>query len=144
MQQRCGDMVQTSLWLLSAKQSLKKVFAWLKKNWQLVAGFCFATTLFILARGKFDIAEYLEKIREGYNKEIDSINKSHERELKKREDALNRKEDSIREVEDDFDRKIINLEERKKEIADKALEDEDANKRITDRLSDITGIDIHE
>ena len=136
--------MQTSLWLLSLKQFLKKALAWTKKNWQLLAGFCFATMLFILARGKFNISEYLDKIREGYSREIDAINKSHQKEIKKREDAANRRDEAISESQENHDNKIIDLEERKKEIANEALREEDSNEKIANRLSDITGIDIHE
>ena len=136
--------MQTSLWLISAKKSLKKVSAWFKKNWQLIAGFCFAVVLFILAKGKFNVAEYLDKIREGYDQEIDSINKSHDRELQKREEALSKRDDAISDAENNFDKKVIDLESRKREIAEDALKSNDANREITNRLSDITGIDIHD
>ena len=136
--------MQTSHWLISAKKSLKKVSAWFKKNWQLIAGFCLAVVLFILAKGKFNITEYLDKIREGYDKEIDSINKSHDRELQKREDALSKRDDVISDAENNFDKKVIDLESKKREIAEDALKGDDANRDITNRLSDITGIDIHD
>ena len=136
--------MQTSLWLISAKKSLKKVSAWFKKNWQLIARFCFAVVLFILAKGKFNVAEYLDKIREGYDQEIDSINKSHDRELQKREEALSKRDDAISDAENNFDKKVIDLESRKREIAEDALKSNDANREITNRLSDITGIDIHD
>jgi len=136
--------VQISLWLVSVKRFLKRASAWFKKNWQLVAGFCFAVVLFVLARGKFDISAYLEKIREGYDREIDAIDKSHKRELKKREEALKRRDESIREAEENLDKNIIDLEERKRKIEDDLLSDENSNEKITEGLSDITGIDIHD
>jgi len=137
-------MVQTSLWLVSVKRFLKRAYAWFKKNWQLVVGFCLAVVLFVLARGKFDISAYLEKIREGYGREIDAIDKSHKIELKKREEALRIRDESIREAEKNLDKNIINLEERKRKIADDLLRDENSNDKIAEGLSDITGIDIHD
>jgi len=144
MQLRCGDTVQISLWLVSIKRFLKRSSAWLKKNWQLVVGFCFASTLFILAKGKFDISAYLKKIRDGYDREIDAIERSHSREIERRDKALKDRDNRISDTEKDFDKNIIDLEKRKKERADDLLEDEDSNEKITERLSDITGIDIHD
>jgi len=132
------------LWFIVLKSFIKKSWAWVKKNWQLVAGFLIACVLFVLSRGKVNIASYLSKAKESYEREIDVINRSHDMEISAIKNAELDRQRAVDEAKKESQRKLRDLEDKKAEIRNDLLLKDEPEDDITERLSNITGINIHE
>ena len=136
-------MVQISMWFIVIKSFLKKAWAWAKKYWQIIFGFSVAVILFIVTRGKVNIAAYLSKAKESYEKEIDVINRSREMEIAAREKAEVNRLASIELAKKKREESLNNLETRKEDTLSNLLSSNSPEEEITEGLSKVTGIKVH-
>ena len=126
------------------KAFLKRAWAWCKKNWKLFLGAAIPIIILILVGRSSSAKNLIAKIREDYKKEIDVIDKAHEKEIADKELAQKRYAESVERIENEF---LENREEldskKKKEIQKIISENADNPGEITRRISEITGFDIH-
>jgi len=130
-------------WLV-VKTWLKKLAAWCKKYWQLLVGAAIPLVIWLLTMKSDNLDEVLERVREDHEKELDTINKSHEDEIRLRDEALTRFKDRLSQVERVFSAAKAELSKKKKQQVEDVLKrhDEDPDE-ITRRLAEITGFDVH-
>ncbi|MAF25163.1 hypothetical protein CL634_06265 [bacterium] len=133
-----------SLALMTFKSTLKKIWAWSKKNWQFFVGVLVTIVLSIVFRRGPGLGPVLKRVREDYEKEIDTINRSHNEEIEKRDNAMQRYFKTMESIEKKYKDEKQTLEEEKRSKIDKILREHGDNpEEITRRISEITGFDIH-
>ena len=131
------------MWWETTKLWYRSVFAWCKKYWQIILGFCSAIFLFVLTRKKPDPREVLEKSNEAHRKEVDALRKAHETEIAAREEALKKQEETMRDVEAAFKKAHQDLSTKKRKEIVKIIKANEGNPdAITEKLAELTGFKI--
>ena len=129
---------------LAVKTFAKKAWAWCKKYWQLLLGAAIPVVIYLLSRNSDHLDKVLDRVREDHEKELDIINRSHEQELKARDEAVKRYQESLADVERQHAEAEVELDDRKRKQIEKILkENADNPEEITRRISQLTGIEIH-
>ena len=129
---------------LAVKTFLKKAWLWCKKYWQLLLGAAIPVVIYLLSRNSDHLDEVLDRVRKDHEKELDIINRSHDQELKDREEALKKYQESLAEVERQHAAAEIELDAKKKRQIERILRENSENpEEITKRISELTGIEIH-
>ena len=129
---------------LAVKTFLKKVAAWCKKYWQILVGASIPLVIWLLTMKSDNLDKVLERVREDHEKELDTINRSHEDEIRLRDDALTRFKDRLSQVEQAFVDANAELSKKKKKQVEDVLKRHDSDPdEITRRLAEITGFDVH-
>jgi len=130
--------------LIKLKAFLKRVWVWCKKNWKLFLGAAIPILVLVITGRSSGARKLISKIREDYDKEIEVIDKAHEKELADRDLAKKRYLESIERIESEFSERDDALSaKKKKEIKKVISENSDNPDEITRRISEITGFDIH-
>ena len=130
--------------LIAIKVWLKKCKALCKKYWQMLVGAAIPILLIIIFRKGDDLKNVLERIHEDYEKEIDVINMSHEKEIANREEARKIYLESIKKIEENYYNANKDLDSKKRKEIEKVISDNvDNPDEITRRISEITGFEIH-
>ena len=130
--------------LIKFKAILKRAWAWCKKNWKLFLGAAIPIAILVITGRSSGARKLISKIREDYEKEIDVIDKAHEKELADRELAQKRYLESIKRIESESSERDAALSTKKKKEIEKVIsENSDDPDEITRRISEITGFDIH-
>ena len=130
--------------LIKLKACLKRVWAWSKKNWKLFLGAAIPIAILVITGRSSGARKLISKIREDYEKEIEVIDKAHEKELADRELAKKIYLESIERIESEFSENNKALSSKKKKEIEKAIsENSDDPEEITRRIAEITGFDIH-
>jgi hypothetical protein len=130
--------------LIKLKAYLKRAWAWCKKNWKLFLGAAIPIAILVITGRSSGARKLVSKIREDYEKEIEVIDKAHEKEIADRELAKKRYLESIERIESEFSESNEALTTKKKKEIEKAIsENSDDPDEITRRISEITGFDIH-
>ena len=130
--------------LIKLKAYLKRAWAWCKKNWKLFLGAAIPILVLVITGRSSGARKLISKIREDYEKEIEVIDKAHEKELADRELAKKRYLESIERIESEFSERDAALSTKKKKEIEKVIsENSDDPDEITRRISEITGFDIH-
>jgi len=146
MQRFLGSTVKmtSSLIWLSIKARLRKTYAWCKKYWQILVGAAIPIILMIIFKKNNEAGKILDRARDDYKKEIDVINKSHNKEIEDIEVARKIYLKSLKEIEEKYiDAKESLDDKKKKEIEKVILENVNNPDEITRRISEITGFEIH-
>ena len=130
--------------IFALKSTVKKLWAWCKRNWKFLVGLAIPFLICLLARRKFNYSEISDRIKEDYEKEIHIINESHEIEKSKKILAQKRYESTIAAIEKEYADREKKLSKSKKSeikrVIEKNVEDPD---EITRRIAKITGFEIH-
>lgn len=130
--------------LLKLKTFFKKLWAWCKKNWKFLVGLSIPLIIGIVAGRSPGARKIISRIREDYKKEIDVIDKSHEKELLDRAAATEKYIEVIEKVEEKYKEEKKDLDNKKRDEVKKILRDhKDDPDEITKRLSELTGFSIH-
>ena len=136
-------MLNMVTWL-AVKTFIKKVWAWCKKYWQILLGAAVPVIIYLLSRNSDHLDEVLDRVRKDHEKELDIINSSHEQELKDRDEAVKRYQESLAEVERQHAEAQVELDSKKRKKIEKIIkENADNPEEITKRISELTGIEIH-
>ena len=123
---------------------LKKVRAWIKKNWKLFAGMSIPVIVYLVSRKSFDMSEILDRVKSDYEKELDAIEKAHDSERKAREAAIKRYQSALADVERRYEESNQVLDSKKRKEVENVLSAfSDDPDEITRRIAEITGFDIH-
>ena len=126
------------------KSTVKKSWAWCKRNWKFLIGLAIPLLICLLARRKFNYKEISDRIEKDYQKEIHVINESNEIEKNKKKLAQKRYESAIAAIEKEYADREKKLSKAKKSeikrVIEKNVEDPD---EITRRIAKITGFEIH-
>ena len=130
-------------WWLALRSRLKKAWVWCKKYWQLLVGASIPLVIWAITRRGPDWKEISERITGDYEKEIEIINKAHEKELVDRDVAVKRYQDAIREIEEKFATQSKELDTKKRKEIKKIIETHSDNpEEITRKISELTGISM--
>jgi len=130
--------------LIKLKACLKRAWAWCKKNWKLFLGAAIPILVLVITGRSSGARKLISKIREDYDKEIEVIDKAHEKELADRELAKKRYLESIERIEKESSENNEALTSKKKKEIEKVIsENSDDPEEITRRIAEITGFDIH-
>jgi len=126
------------------KSTVKKIWAWCKRNWKFLVGLTIPLIICLLARRKFNYKEISDRIKEDYEKEIHVINESDEIEKSKKILAQKQYDATIAAIEKKYADREKKLSKAKKSeikrVIEKNVEDPD---EITRRIAKITGFEIH-
>ncbi len=100
--------------LLTAKTTLKKMWAWLKHNWYVPVVIVYTLVLWLLFRKKDKAFEVLEIRSESYKKQIDAINEIHKEEIEKKDKILEKYGKILKDLEEQYEKDSLELDEQKK------------------------------
>ena len=129
---------------LAVKTWLKKAAAWCKKYWQILLGAAIPVVVWLLTMKSDSLDEVLERVREDHEKELETINKAHEDEIRLRDEALMRFKERLSQVEKAYVEANADLtKKKKKQVEDVLKRHADDPDEITRRLAEITGFDVH-
>ena len=144
MQRFPGSMVREMTSFLGIVSGLKKILAWIRKNWKIVSAVAITALVFLLTQKGPSLRAVLSRVREDYEKEIDVINSTHEKELEARDKAHKLYADSLAEVEKKYAEEKKTLDRKKKKEIKKILSESDGDPdEITRRIAEVTGFEIH-
>ena len=128
-------------WLV-AKVWSAKIWAYIKKYWQLFVGAVYAIAIWLYFKGQADkIKEVLKVKEDSHQKELDTLNSAHAEEVALRDDALAKYHEIIAKIEKEYEEKKEILSDKKRaEI--KKLVDKNSNDpgNLSKLLSDRFGI----
>jgi aspartyl/asparaginyl-tRNA synthetase len=100
--------------------------------------------LSIIFRRQINPQKLLDKIRDDHDKEVDILNRSHQKEIEDRENAKKRYDIAIKELEEKYRNSEGELDKKKKKEVEKALKNHSSDPdEITRRIAEITGFEIH-
>jgi vacuolar-type H+-ATPase subunit H len=125
---------------LAAKTALKKIWYFFKTYWYIPLLLSWAIIAWLIFRNSgMSITDILYTAEESYRKQVDTLNKAHEEEIKKRDEAIRRYQDTIEKLEEERKRKNEELTEKEKkrikEIAEKYKNDPETYAReIADKF----------
>ena len=108
---------------LTIKTSLKKTWAWLKKNWAAPVVVIYTLILWLVFRRGDAAYEVLKTRDESYKKQIKAITDSHEAEIEKRNNVIIKYTEIINALENEHKEKQIVLEKQKKKEIKKIVEE---------------------
>ena len=135
-------MISGLTWI-AVKTFFKKVLLWCKKYWQLLVGISIPVILYIVTRKSFDLSSVLQRVNEDYEKEIDIINKSREREREEKKKAIDEYFVTIEKVEEKYREENKDLSKKQKKEIQKLLSDyKDSPEVLTEKISELTGFRI--
>ena len=123
--------------------TLRKSWAWIKKNWQLFVGMAVPVVFFLITRRPPNLSKVLERTREDYEKELEALEKAHQQEIELREQAQRRAIEVMLKVEETYRSAQKELDGKKRKEIEKLLSTDESPDEITKRLSEITGFKIH-
>jgi len=130
--------------LLGFKLCVKRSWLWCKKNWKFFVGLMVPIVLSIIFRRQINPQKLLDKIRDDHDKEVDILNRSHQKEIEDRENAKKRYDIAIKELEEKYRNSEGELDKKKKKEVEKALKNHSSDPdEITRRIAEITGFEIH-
>ncbi len=126
-------------WLV-VKTSFKKLWLWLKVNWQIPFLLAWTIVVYVLTRRNTDsLLEVIEAKRESYERQLEILKNTHNDEILKRNN-LDKKYDMIlKELEEEFKEKNkIMTEKQKNDIKDVIIKSrenpDDIKKRIEEEF----------
>jgi len=123
--------------------TLRKCWAWTKKNWQLFVGMAVPVVLFLITRRPPNLSKVLERTREDYEKELEALERAHQKEIELRDQAQKRAIEVMLKVEESYRAEQKDLNDQKRKEIENLLKSDQSADEITKRLSEITGFKIH-
>ena len=116
---------------LAIKTTLKKIWYFFKAYWYIPLLLSWAVIAWLIFRNSgMNVTDILYAAEESYRKQIDTLSKAHEEEIKKRDEAIKRYQDTIEKLEEERKRKNEELTEKEKkrikELAEKYKNDPEA------------------
>ena len=123
-------------------QVCKKTRQFIVKNWKAVIAAFYAIFVWFYFKGKSDKAKDVIKIREdSHRKQLDAIEKAHNKEIALRNEALAEYEAIIAAIRADYKEKKKRLSKKKKEEVAKLVEENKDNpSALAKQLSEKFGI----
>ena len=102
-------------WFL-IKNTIKKVWLWLKEHWQLPFLFVWSVLIYVLTRRNSDsLIEVIEAKRDSYKKQIEILRSTHNDELLKRENLIKEYEEAMNKINEEMKKEEKDLSEKQKE-----------------------------
>lgn len=132
--------------LFKLKYFLRLLFAFIKKYWKIFSIFFIIIAVYLFSKRKTDELKRLLEIQKNQSeKEIDTIRKSHKKEISKIILEQKKKEILLKKIEQEYKKKNKALDKKvKKEIEEIISETKEDPDVITKRISKITGFKIHD
>ena len=133
-------------WLI-AKVWSAKIWAFIKKYWQIFAGAIYTVVVWIYFKGKVDnIKEVLSVEEDAHKKEVDTLNSSHAKEIASRDEALDKYQQIIDKIEKKYKEKKKTLSDKKraevkKLVAENSEDPATLSKLLSERF-DIVHIEV--
>ena len=126
---------------LALKSTVKKSWAWCKHNWKFLVGLIIPFLVCLLARRKFNAKEISDRIKDDYEKEIQVIKSTHEKELQKREEIVFLYQETLKKLETEFSIKTKDLSIKKqKEIKKLVEENKEDPSNLAEEMKKLFGV----
>ena len=127
---------------LATKHALKKAWAWLRAYWYIPALLAYTLVMMVVFRKDgANASEVLTITKDSYKKQIDTLNETHENEIKKRDEVIKKYNKTVEELEKrhkDQNRKLDN--HKKKRVKSLIEEHHDDPEHLTQLLRLTFGI----
>ncbi len=106
------------------KLFLKKAWVWLKHYWYIPALLIYTIVLWVFfRRSTNNLLEVLSVTKESYEKEIQVLKSTHEKELQKREEIVLLYQETLKNIENEFNIETKELSSKKQKEIKKIVEE---------------------
>ena len=132
------------LWWIAFKATLKKIWAWCKKYWQLLVGAAIPVIIMVLAGQRGNATKLLKRVRDDHDKEIEAIEKARLEEVERLESASKKYIKTVEDIEKKYAELSDQLDEDKKKRIDELLKEAESDpEALTKKISEIMGFELY-
>jgi len=123
---------------------LKKVWAWIKKNWKIFALVVATLVGYLIFRSQnISFSEDFSKIKAAHDEEINEIEAARVEERTRLAANQEKLEKALKVVEDEYARQSKDLDKKKKKEIETIVKESDGDpEELAERLSTVTGFRI--